>query len=336
MYIHGVKPIKPINNMTTITKYQLLIVRGLFSTALLLSLFSCSSSNNDTGGELNIPTDNDEECCSLIEEAETNTFLDKLSEVEELSQNIGDYIIKVYSTRPKLYVGYNDLYFAVEKRANGRHVKDIEFSELSPLMTMNMGGMPMQHSTPLAAGFTQVLTYPIYHTWVSFLMASDTANGDTWELPFRYRVKDFSGVRSNVPATVQAAPDGTNWLKSFKYEGSTYYLSIVNPQLLTVGINTLQAYVSKQGSDRTKPYPEATETFTIEHVPTMPDMGDHTSPNNEPLVKHASGVYEGKLNLSMTGLWNIHLVVKDKDGNTIAGGDNDNSGYSDLYWSIII
>ena len=110
MYTLGVKP---INNMTTITKYQLLIVRGLFSTALLLSLFSCSSSGNDTSGEFNIPTDNDEECCSLIEEAETNTFLDKLSEVEELSQNIGDYIIKVYSTRPKLYVGYNDLYFAV-------------------------------------------------------------------------------------------------------------------------------------------------------------------------------------------------------------------------------
>ena len=149
---------------------------------------------SDSGVPITIPSQEDDECCSLIEETETQSFLSKLSEVTQLSQSIGDYTIRVYSSRAELTVGYNDLYFAVEKNVSGRHVKDIEFSELQPLMTMNMSGMAMQHSTPIAEGFEQVVTSPIYHTWISLLMASNEENCDIWELSYRYRVKEFSGV----------------------------------------------------------------------------------------------------------------------------------------------
>ena len=64
----------------------------------------------------------------------------------------------------------------------------------------------------------------------------------------------------------------------------------------------------------------------------MPDMGNHTSPNNEPLTLQPDGSYEGKLNLTMTGEWDIHLNVKDSEGNTVAGGE----ALSTLYWKVTL
>ena len=70
--------------------------------------------------------------------------------------------------------------------------------------------------------------------------------------------------------------------------------------------------------------------------PRMPDMGNHTSPNNTPLVKQADGSYLGTINLTMTGLWRIHLTVRDAQGNVVAGGDDQSDGYSSLYWDVTI
>ena len=309
------------------------VIRFQFIIPLVgLLLMTACSDISDSGVPITIPSQEDDECCSLIEETETQYFLSKLSEVTQLSQSIGDYTIRVYSSRAELTVGYNDLYFAVEKNVSGRHVKDIEFSELQPLMTMNMSGMAMQHSTPIAEGFEQVVTSPIYHTWISLLMASNEENGDIWELSYRYRVKEFSGVKNHLQFPVKALPEGQTILKSFKYGDTTYYLSLAAVESLVVGDNVIKAYVSKQSADKKTPYAQADQKFTIDTYPTMPDMGNHTSPNNEPLTLQDDGSYQGKLNLTMTGIWDIHLHVKDAAGKTVAGGEL----LSDLYWTISI
>jgi hypothetical protein len=202
-------------------------------------------------------------------------------------------------------------------------------------MTMGaMGGM--QHSTPQSAAFEQVESHPVFHAWLSFLMPSDNDKGNIWHLSFSARIKGTQTDFNTRQINVSSAPEGTAWLKSFKYKDHTYYLSLVNPTSLKTGINTLQAYVSLQGDDRTLPYLPAEERFTIEITPTMPEMGNHSSPNNEALQRQENGIYEGKLNLTMTGVWDIHLVVKDADGNTVAGADNNESGYSSLYWTVNI
>jgi hypothetical protein len=38
----------------------------------------------------------------------------------------------------------------------------------------------------------------------------------------------------------------------------------------------------------------------------------------------------------MTGLWRIHLTVRDAQGNVVAGGDDQSDGYSSLYWDVTI
>jgi hypothetical protein len=153
-----------------------------------------------------------------------------------------------------------------------------------------------------------------------------------WTLSFNYRIKDEFGSLAGDTITVVATPEGQAWIKSFKWNDATYYLTLASPLDLQTGVNTISAYVSGKGDDSTLPYLPASEVFTIDIYPTMPDMGNHTSPNNEPLQPQDDGSYQGKLNLTMTGVWDIHLHVKDASGKTVAGGEE----LSDLYWTISI
>jgi hypothetical protein len=299
--------------------------RIVFVIVLFLGvLFSaCSGSGNDENVPINIPTGDDDVCCSQDDEILISQILAAYNEVTGLSrQSAGDYTVKVYARTATLQVGYNDIYFTVEKTGSGRHVKDFTVSDLSPLMDMGM----MKHSTPIANKLDQIESFPIYHTWVAPLMAGE------WTLSFNYRIKDLKGTFSGGTITIEPTPNEQVWIKSFKWNDVTYYLTLAQPQDLKTGVNPLRAYISKKGNDGTLPYLPASETFTIDIYPTMPDMGTHTSPNNEPLIRQEDGSYKGQLNLTMTGVWDIHLHVKDAAGNTVAGGEE----LSDLYWTISI
>lgn len=313
----------------------------IIAISSILFLTGCGSSNDEDiiggGSDINIPNEEDSECCNAEEKFLAYAFLNNgfVKEIPELRDTIaGKYELKVYSAGGKLHVGYNDLYFALIKISSQGYVRDFDITGITPVMTMTKMGM--QHSTPTATeAIIYDKSYPaVRRAWVSFLMSS--SDGGFWELSYNASSQNLSTSHAATIIQVDALSSGLTWLKSFKSGNSTYYLSLVNPNNCQTGINTIQAYVSKQSTDKTKPYLTADETFTIEITPTMPDMGDHSSPNNEPLTLQESGIYEGKLNLSMTGLWNIHLVVKDKDGNIVAGADNDTSGYSSLYWTIAI
>ena len=291
--------------------------------AILFGFLFSACGGQDDPVPINFPSEDDEVCCTQDDELKISQILAGYKEVTGLSrQSAGSYTIKVYARTANLHMGYNDIYFAVEKTESGRHVKDFTISNLSPLMDMGT----MKHSTPIANQLDQIESFPIYHTWVAPLMAGE------WTLPFDYRIKDLTGTLSGSPVNVEAAPEGVAWLKSFKLNGVTYYLVLGSPQDLKTGVNTISAYISKKSDDATQPYFPAKDVFTIEIYPTMPDMGNHTSPNNEALTLQEDGSYQGKLNLSMTGVWDIHLNVKDAEGNTIAGGEE----LSDLYWTINI
>ena len=110
----------------------------------------------------------------------------------------------------------------------------------------------------------------------------------------------------------------------------------VNPTDLKTGSNTLKAYVSRKSTPATTPYAIASESFRVDIDPRMPDMGNHTSPDNTPLTRQADGSYQGTVNLTMTGLWRIHFTVRDLQGNIVAGGDDLKDGYSSLFWDVTL
>ncbi len=305
------------------------IIISFFSVLLFTS---CSSTADDSPVIINIP-EKDDECCNAEETFLAYSFLNNgyVKEIVSLRDTIdGKYAVSAYSTNGKLHVGYNDLFFAVTKISNQGYVRDFSVTGITPLMTMT--AMGMQHSTPtLTKSAVYDEKFPAVHRiWTSFLMSS----GDRGHWEFSYKITTNGKSVEHKPSviTVDALSQGLAWIKSFKYNDTTYYLTIVNPNAFQTGINTIQAYVSKQSSDKNVPYSLAKEKFTIEIYPTMPDMGNHTSPNNEALTLQEDGSYIGKLNLTMTGVWDIHLHVKDAEGNTIAGGEE----LSDLYWTINI
>lgn len=311
-------------------------VLGLLLAAVALGLVSCNSNDDEIGIVIDgITLTDDVECCSAEEALDVYNFLQTLKEIPELATGVADkYDVKAYSTTGRLHTGYNDLYFVVTKRATGNYVKYVTIDNFAPLM--NMVKMKMFHSTPTSgevASFS-LKYHAVLHGWVSFVMP--TSEAGSWTLSYDIDVLGSKAQVKDVAFVVDALPEGQEWVKSFKANDRTYYVSVVNPTNYKTGENTIEAFVSVVGEDRKVPYGIAPEAFTIEIDPRMPDMGNHTSPGNVALTKRVDDVYRGTVNLTMTGLWRIHLTVKDAEGNVVAGGDDLKDGLSSLYWDVTI
>ena len=246
----------------------------------------------------------------------------------------GKYNVFAYSKSGSLHKGFNDIYFVATKKETGNYIKNFNLKDITPLM--HIVKMDMYHSTPASEGVESFndAYLAVKRGWISFLM--ETSEAGTWQLSYTAEVLGKTATLDNADINIAALPEGQEWLKSFKIDNTTYFISLANADELKIGTNTLKAYISRKGDDITKHYPLATEKFTVDIVPTMPDMGNHTSPDNSPLLQQEDGAYLGTLNLTMTGLWRIHLTVKDSGGNIVAGGDELSDGFSSLYLDITI
>ncbi|MBR5657220.1 MAG: FixH family protein [Prevotella sp.] len=314
------------------------VMRLFLATAVLMGLTSCNS-NDDFGSQaIEIPgitIDGDIDCCSAEEALQVYRFLQTVKIIPELSTTIDDkYDIFAYSRNGSFHTGYNEIFFVATKKKNGNYIKNFDITGLTPLMLMVK--MNMKHSTPVSGS---VETFnkdylAVKRGWISFVM--NTSEAGSWTLGYNVNVLGANGGIEAADITVDALPEGQQWLKSFKADNNNYYLSLVNPSDWKTGKNTITAYVSKKNTPATTPYGLAPEQFVIEIDPRMPDMGNHTSPDNVALTKQADGSYQGTVNLTMTGRWRIHLTVKDAQGNIVAGGDDLSDGYSSLYWEVTI
>jgi len=311
------------------------VMRLVFAAAVLVGLASCNS-NDDFGAQnIEIPgitiDESDADCCSAEEALAVYNFLQTVKPIDGIDLVVdGQYKVNVYSRTGTLHTGYNDLYFVATKASTGNYIKFLDITNLTPLMFMSK--MNMYHSTPTSSevATSDINLVAVKHGWISFVM--NTSDAGSWSLAFDAEVLKKKGSLEATTITVGALPEGQQWLKSFKVENDTYYLSLVNPTDWKTGTNTIKAYVSKKSNPITTPYALAAETFTVDIDPRMPDMGNHTSPNNTPLVKQEDGSYQGTINLTMTGLWRIHLKVKDNEGNVVAGGEEG----STLFWDVTI
>ena len=279
--------------------------------------------------------DGDIDCCSAEEALQVYKFIQTVKIIPDLTTEIdGKYNVYTYTNTGSFHRGYNDIYFVVTKKKNGNYVKNFELTGITPHMFMVK--MKMTHSTPASAGVESFNNNyaAVKRGWISFVM--NTSDAGSWTLKYDYSILGSTGTTDAVGITVDALPAGQEWLKSFKVGDNTYYLSLVNPTEWVTGKNTVKAYVSKKETPATTPYGLASEQFVIEIDPRMPDMGNHTSPDNVGLSRESDGSYQGTVNLTMTGRWRIHLTVKDAQGNIVAGGDDLSDGYSSLFWEVTI
>ena len=300
-------------------------------------LTSCNSNDDVDNGlkDSGITITDDVDCCSAEEALQVYNFLKTKKIIPELTKIINDkYNVFAYSDGGTLHTGYNDLYFVATKRVSGNYVKNFRVDNIVPLM--NMSAMNMQHSTAVADSSQSFNKnyLAVKRSWIAFVMNS--SEKDKWNLCYDLHVLSSKDSVSHRDITVDSLTSGQRWLRSFKVGDNAYVISLVNPNSWQTGTNTIQAYISQKATPLTSPWLKADKQFTVEFTPTMPDMGNHTSPNNQPLLRQTDGSYQGTINLTMTGLWRLHLTVRDSSGTVVAGGDTASDGFSSLYLDITI
>ncbi|MFT4071250.1 MAG: T9SS type A sorting domain-containing protein [Dysgonamonadaceae bacterium] len=248
------------------------------------------------------------------------------------------YTFHIYTASGQLNNNYNDIYMAVTD-STGQYLKTDEFSvsNFFPLMSMGM----MSHSTPVGK-VEKVEDKALYKTWFSFLMPGE------WTFGFDYTIKGTTGqfAKTDIPVTVNSYPTGATykWLTNFQYDDdgdgnkSYFYVSLVSPQDLAIGSQTVKAYVNKRATIE-NPFAIAERKFKIVQIPVMRSMG-HSSEGNTNFAWNASdSSYSATTNLFMEGDWRINLAVYDAVADTLIAGTNIGTDYatsSSVYWDIYL
>jgi len=228
------------------------------------------------------------------------------NKIQEFTQ--GDYTFYLYkSDTGILKTGYNEVYIQLKNNATGKYVEDANLS-WKPLMHMTS----MSHACPYSAIQKVENTKTLYKGYFIFIMASNDM--EYWEITYDY----INGSDTIVEAASRVTVVQSAKVRYKNFTGSDnskYFLALVNPSSPKVGTNEITAYLYKM-VDMLTFIP--VENYTIQIDPRMPDMDNHTSPNNTSLTYNAS-IYKGTLNLTMTGYWKINLVVLDASNTIIKG-----------------
>lgn len=261
-----------------------------FLSALSLSLLAC---NKDDDNDMD---SDDEEDIEYI--------------LSSQSIQNGTYTLQVVSELDHYKVGYNELEFRLKD--NNNDLVDFELTAM-PLMQM----MTMAHSCPTELDKDG----KEYEMDVVFVMPSGdmgnwsfegniTVEGETHELEL-----NALDVLQPEQAEVLSFVSST--------DSATYFVTLIDPMDPEVGQNDITLMINKRENHHS--WPKATD-LSVEFTPTMPSM-EHGSPNNTMPILNSDGTYEGEINFTMTGHWQVDLNVF-KDGVTISP--------SNLYFDIMV
>ena len=240
--------------------------------------------------------------CSKNNEKPLVNPIVNLEDIAEKTTDDKSTVIEIYSDQ-KLTTGYNNIYIRLIDKETNKVIKNADF-KLTPMMTMEMSGESMQHSSPVEqakgtadeAGFKSA---------VIFTMASD--DHGSWELLLEITSINGKAVSQNVAIPVQVKASQFDRVKTINLtDGSTYLVTYISPSKPKVGVNDFELAIHKRKSMMEFP---AENGFEIEAEPTMPSMG-HGSPNNVNPIFSSNGHYKGKINFTMTGDWKIDLSLK--------------------------
>lgn len=235
------------------------------------------------------------------------------------------YAIEMYSNRPDLEVGYNEISIRIKNASGNEYLSNAEVSWM-PVMHMET----MEHSAPHTALQTSH-DNSVYTGAIVFQMPGNAT--EYWDLQLTFSVGDQTITESHTISVLQPA-DGLKKTQVFMgSDNIKYVLAYVEPREPVIGINDFKAVLYKMENMMSF---SPVENYVITVDPRMPGMGNHSSPNNQDLVYNsASGMYEGKLSLTMTGYWKINLKLLNTAGETVKGQDvTDSNLESDLFFEL--
>jgi hypothetical protein len=128
--------------------------------------------------------------------------------------------------------------------------------------------------------------------------------GGNWTLSVAVH-NHLNGKAGTLTVPLQVMDPAKARIKSFNslYDGSKYFVSLIEPVTPKIGINDMELAIYKKVSMMSYP---ADSSLSVQLTPEMPTMG-HGSPNNVNPIHTGNGHYKGKVNFTMTGLWQLNL-----------------------------
>lgn len=241
-----------------------------------------------------------------------------INEIENLqlikSFSKDGYTLELFNKTGMLQVGYNKLTLRL-KDADGKYVQNATIDWM-PMMTMNMGGMTHQHSSPYSEISKVSGKQTLYQGYIVFIMASDEPN-NYWDLHINLSV---DGQNISIEDKVNVISTESQYNKVYTSgmgtDDENYMLALVEPENPIIGTNDIVVALFKKGDNHDFPI---VNNYKIKVDPRMPGMGNHSAPGNVDMTQGNDGFYHGKVGFSMSGYWKINLILEDGSGTVIKG-----------------
>ena len=229
-----------------------------------------------------------------------------LTKFKEISNTT--HTIELYKHMGGLEQGFNEIALKIKDKTSNQYITNATVSWM-PVMHMTM----MNHSCPKSP-VTKVSTDgAVYEGYIVFQMAQNAT--EYWDLKIDYTI---NGTAYTVTSVIDVPASAKQRVTTFTgSDGVKYIAAFVDPHHPKVGINDMVAGVWKMQDMMTFP---VVDNYKLKIDPRMPSMGNHSSPNNVDLTQITAGdLYNGKLSLTMTGLWKINLQLVNASGTVLKG-----------------
>ena len=255
----------------------------LFLSYFMISISSCKKENTS-------PT------TTPVATTETPTeTLVKIGETYILGANAKAI---VYSSKA-LLTGYNELFVALYDSTDGSRLSNGHF-DIVPMMTMGT----MVHSAPVENTEDTLTTNGYFKSAVVFSMPGTSSQ---WSLKLMFHNHKNETFGEGALGVDVADPSPARFRSTVLAldSNASVFISYILPQNPKVGINDFEIILHKR---ETMMLFSPISNYAVEIVPEMPSMG-HGSPNNVNPIHTENGHYKGKVNFTMTGLWQVKLKL---------------------------
>ena len=252
---------------------------------VLVTLFAACTSDNDD---------------ALVDE------LAGLTKFKEISNTT--HTIELYKHMGGLEQGFNEIALKIKDKTSNQYITNASVSWM-PVMHMTM----MNHSCPKSPVTKVSAEGSVYEGYIVFQMAQNAT--EYWDLKIDYTI---NGTTYTVTSVIDVPASAKQRVTTFTgSDGVKYIAAFVDPHHPKVGINDMVAGVWKMQDMMNFP---VVDNYKLKIDPRMPSMGNHSSPNNVDLTQTTAGdLYNGKLSLTMTGLWKINLQLVNASGTVLKG-----------------
>ena len=244
--------------------------------------------------------------CSSDDDATPVNELDGLLKVKEFTNDT--HVVELYTTSGITQQGYNDITLRIKDKTTNNYIQNATI-EWMPMMHMTM----MSHSCPFSMVEKVTGKETLYNGYIVFQMPQNST--EYWDLKVDYSI---NGTDYTVTDIIDVPASSKRVVNSFMgTDNIRYIVTLIDPKAPRVALNDMTVGIFKMENMMSFPI---VNQCKLKIDPRMPSMGNHGSPNNVDLTQSAStGLYNGKLSLTMTGYWKINLQLLNASNEVLKG-----------------